>query len=235
MGDTCAIVVAAGRSRRMGFDKLAAGIAGRPVVAHALLAFERCPDVAAIVVVASPERADWIRQAAAAAGVSKLAEIVPGGAERQDSVRSGVAAAASQASALLAVHDAARPLVDPGDIARVIDAARAHGAACAARRVVDTIKRSDAAGEVRESVDRTNLWAMETPQVFRRELLWQACAAVESEGTHVTDEVSAAQQLGIPVRLVESERPNPKITVPSDIALCEALLRLRGGAGPTRE
>jgi len=215
----CAILVAAGSSRRMGFDKLAAPLAGQAVLRRTLEAFLASDAIDSVVVVAPQERFDTLLSGTHAKPVVR----VDGGQDRQDSVRNGLAAVPVHCS-LVAVHDGARPLVSPDDIARCVAAARVHGAAALARPVTETLKRSDAEGFARESVDRELLWFMETPQIFHKSLLQQACTAVVEGGLVTTDEVSALQAIGHPVKFVASAAPNPKITHPSDLALAEALL-----------
>lgn len=225
-----AILVAAGRSRRLGFDKLSAPLAGRPVLAHALAAFEACHAVDRIVVVTATDRVAPVRRLAEAEGIRKLDEVVVGGAERMDSVWNGLAHAADRGAEIVAVHDAARPLVRPEVVAAAVALAEKHGAAAVARPVADTLKRADARPVVTGSVDREGLWAMETPQVFRCGLLADAYRAVRAAGDVVTDEVSAVQAVGGEVRLLAGDSPNLKITWPTDLALAEALLALRGAA-----
>ncbi|HVJ45668.1 MAG TPA: 2-C-methyl-D-erythritol 4-phosphate cytidylyltransferase, partial [Luteolibacter sp.] len=147
-----------------------------------------------------------------------------GGADRQDSVARGLALL-PDFTEMIAVHDGARPLVSPDDIARCIEAASVHQAASLARRVTETVKRSDADGFCTEPVSRENLWFMETPQVFSSALLTYAYDKISADKLTVTDEVSAAQAVGASVKFVESSHPNLKITTPADLALAEALLK----------
>ena len=128
---------------------------------------------------------------------------------------------------VVAVHDAARPLVAPGAIGRCVEEAAASGAATLAHRVVETVKRDDGAGGVGEAVERDGLWAMETPQAFSRELLERAYGLVRERGEAVTDEVSAVRALGERVVLLENDGPNLKVTVPGDLAVVVALLAER--------
>ncbi|MCB1231005.1 MAG: 2-C-methyl-D-erythritol 4-phosphate cytidylyltransferase [Verrucomicrobiae bacterium] len=218
-----AIIVAAGSSRRMGFDKLAAEIGEVAVLTRSLLAFEKCDAIDRIHVVTSEERFEWVRAQAAAHQVLKLDQLVAGGAERYLSVKNGLDVLSDSAE-LVAVHDAARPLVTPVAISRCVDEANRSGASALAHRVTDTLKRATQQGQVIDSVSRENLWAMETPQVFDIALLRRAYARILESGEVVTDEVSAVQALGEPVRLVENDSPNPKITVPADIQLAEAMV-----------
>lgn len=215
--DCTAIIVAAGGSRRMGFDKLAAGFGGRSVLRRSVDAFMAATGVTRVIVVAPPERFE-----ALGAGFPKPLIRADGGAERQHSVANGLAQVGDDE--LVAVHDGARPLVLPATIDLCLAAAREHRAAALARRVTETLKRADDADFSRASVDREGLWFMETPQVFLASLLKEAYAAVTARGLTVTDEVSAVEALGVPVKLVPSPTPNLKITVPADIELARALL-----------
>lgn len=226
-----AILVAAGGSRRMGFDKLAADLGGESVLVRSILAFEACPGIAEIRVVTNPEKFDGVTEAVTRLGISKFVETLPGGAERHLSVHAGLERVGPDCD-LVAVHDAARPLVTPAAISRCLSAASAVGAATLAHRVADTLKRGNAAGEVVEAVSREDLWAMETPQIFSATLLREAYAAVLARGEVVTDEVSAVASIGHPVRLVENTEPNLKITVPGDLAVAAAILRGRS-EGPS--
>jgi len=219
-----AILVAAGSSRRMGFDKLAADLAGETVLVRSLLAFESCPEITEIRVVTNPEKFDGVNEAAKRLGISRFVEVIAGGADRHLSVHAGLERVGGDCE-LVAVHDAARPLVSASAISRCAAVAAAHGAASLAHRVADTLKRGNAAAEVIGAVSRDDLWAMETPQIFSLALLREAYAGVLARGEVVTDEVSAVTSLGAAVKLVENTEPNLKITVPGDLALAEALLR----------
>lgn len=218
---TCsAILVAAGSSRRMGFDKLASPLAGIPVLRRTLDAFLAAESIAAVVVVCPPERWDLLGGRKFTKPVSR----VDGGTDRQDSVMAGLTALSADTE-LVAVHDGARPLVSPADIDRCVAAASEHRAAALARRVTETLKRSDTDDFSAEAVSREQLWFMETPQVFETPLLRAAYQNISSHGLTVTDEVSALEAIGVRVKFVESGHPNLKITTPADLALAEALLR----------
>jgi len=221
-----AILVAAGSSRRMGFDKLAADLAGETVLVRSLLAFEACPEVGEIRVVTNPEKFGEVTEAARRLGLAKFVEVIAGGAERHLSVDAGLERVGGDCD-LVAVHDAARPLVTPAAISRCVSVAASHGAATLAHRVADTLKRGNTAGEVIGAVSREDLWAMETPQIFSTALLREAYAGVLARGEVVTDEVSAVTALGRVVKLVENTEPNLKITVPGDLAVAAAILRGR--------
>jgi 2-C-methyl-D-erythritol 4-phosphate cytidylyltransferase len=221
-----AIIVAGGSSRRMGFDKTFALLRGRPVLAHSIAAFEQADCVAEIIVVGREERLDAVRRAVADCGFTKVRQIIAGGEQRQDSVAAGLRPLQADAW-FVAVHDAARPLVQPVQIEAVLQAAEANGAASLAAPVTDTLKRASADGFVVGSVDREQLYAMQTPQIFARELLERAYAQVAAERLAITDEVSAVERLGASVVLVPNDDYNFKITFPADLALAEQVLAVR--------
>ena len=220
---TSAIIVAAGSGTRMGFDKLLARLGHAPVIVHTLKAFQACPDIDEIIVVASEDRAEVIRRLADDAALTKIRRFVPGGQERHLSVWAGLQAVAA-AIDFVAVHDGARPLIHPGQISRCLARARETGAAASARPVSETLKRADESGRVTGSVDRAGLWIMETPQVFSKPVLVEAYEAVLRDGVLVTDEVSALGHIGREVWLVNNPAPNPKITWPADLEVAERLL-----------
>jgi 2-C-methyl-D-erythritol 4-phosphate cytidylyltransferase len=228
-GSVWAVIVAGGSSRRMGFNKLTADLEGRPVLAHSVSAFNDCPAVEALVLVCSSGARAELETIARAAAPSKLKAVVEGGAHRHLSVAEGLGCVPDDA-AMIAVHDAARPLVTPVMIERCLESARNNGAAACARPVTDTLKRINDEGFIIESVDRTHLWAVETPQIFRAELLRHAYDEVIATGACVSDETSAVQAAGAPVALVATPEWNGKITYPADLELARLVLRGRGAA-----
>ena len=221
-----AIIVAGGSSQRMGFDKLFAVIAGEPVIAHSIRAFEHASSVSEIVVVARKERHDEIRKISRAAGFKKVRSIEPGGERRQDSVRAGLDRI-DHAAKYVAVHDAARPLITPEQIERTFEQCRVHGSAALAQPVNDTLKRADADLLVVGLVDRHQLYAMQTPQIFERKLIEDAYRDVDAEKASVTDEVSAVERLGHKIALVLNDDFNFKITYPRHLPLADFILRER--------
>jgi 2-C-methyl-D-erythritol 4-phosphate cytidylyltransferase len=225
-----AVIVAAGSSRRMGFDKVLAPLAGEPLIRHAVRAFEQCHAVLEIVVVCAKERETDIRAALADAG--KIARFVPGGETRQESVWNGIEAL-DGASEFVAVHDGARPLVTADLITRCLAAAVEHGASTAAEPVTDTLQRSDDSGRCADLVDRADLWRMQTPQVFRTAELRRALNAVRAVGASVTDETSALRRMGGHVFLVENADWNFKVTYPRDVLVAEFILQSRAAASLT--
>lgn len=222
-----AIIVAGGSSQRMGFDKLLALLDGKPVVAYALEAFEAADCVEEIILVGHsaslPQLQEVVRNFKSK---SKVRHVVPGGPRRQDSVSAGLNVVAPEVG-YVAVHDAARPLVSPEQITRVLEFARQHGAASLAEPVTDTLKRADAKQFVSAGVDRDGLYAMQTPQIFSRDLLLEAYANVGAKQIDVTDEVSAVEQLGAKVFLVPNDQFNLKITFPRDLVLAQSFLSRR--------
>jgi 2-C-methyl-D-erythritol 4-phosphate cytidylyltransferase len=222
-----AIIVAAGSSKRAGFDKLLAKIAGRSVIQHTLAAFEKAPCVNEVLVVSRETVA--MRHFIVRRNFRKVRRVVRGGARRQDSVRAGLDALEKEVE-FVAIHDAARPLITSREIERVFAAARKHGAAALATPITDTLKVADANHVVSGSIDRQNVFAMQTPQIFRREVLSQAYEQVKKDSFTVTDEVSAIEHAGGKIVIVPAEDHNLKITYASDLLLAEAILKQRAAA-----
>lgn len=210
----------------MGFDKTFALLAGKPIIAHSIATFEAAGCVTDIIIVAREDRLHEIRDAIREQDGGKLRAVIPGGSHRQDSVAAGLKQI-SASTEFVAVHDAARPLLTPAEVERVYGAAREHGAASLASPVADTLKRADENQVVCGSVDRERLYAMQTPQIFARQLLLDAYAQVAIKQLAVTDEVSAVEALGRKVVVVPNEQFNFKITYPPDLALAELVLASR--------
>ena len=221
-----AIIVAAGRSTRVGFDKLLAPIAGKPVVQCSLEAFDQTQCVDEIVVVCRESITETISKLIATAAIKKVSAVVRGGERRQDSVAAGLQAISTDAE-FVAVHDSARPLITPGEIDRVFFAAQEYGAAVLAAPVTDTLKLADANGLICDSIERESVFAMQTPQIFSRQLLVSAYERVAKESRHITDEVSAVQALGAKVVIVSAKQQNMKITFASDLPTAELILTQR--------
>lgn len=213
-----AVIVAAGSGTRFGGDKVFAPLAGRPMLAYSVSAFEQSPLVDGVVIVTRPELFDGVYRLAEAEGWRKLRAVGPGGARRQDSVLAGVRLARAE---WVLVHDAARPLLPVEVIERGLEAARITGGAIAALPVRDTIKRVDPDTTITGTVDRSELWAAQTPQIFRSALL----EAALDTAADVTDDAAAVEQLGVHVRVFLGAERNFKVTTPGDLALAEAILR----------
>ncbi|MFM2294927.1 MAG: hypothetical protein RLZZ350_1340 [Verrucomicrobiota bacterium] len=221
-----AIIVAAGKGTRMGagVDKLWLEVAGRPVVAHTWQRFEDAADVDEIILVVREGMQPEFQKLAVQFGFKKTFRLVVGGAERQDSVWNGLAALSAKTE-IIAIQDGARPCTSAELIAATIAAARKTGAAVAAQPVVDTIKESADGTTISRNLDRAKLWAMQTPQTFRVEVIRRALAEVRAKKLLVTDDTAACELIGQPVQLVSCATPNPKVTRPEDLAVVDLLLR----------
>lgn len=223
---TCAVIVAAGSSRRMGGEnKLLLPLAGVPVLAHTLLAFEHSASVDDIVLVCREQDIVDHSHLAQDFGVTKLHAAVRGGDSRTASVLAGVAACPA-GTVLVAVHDGARPLVTARIIADAVAAAAECGAAAPVVPLKDSIKRLEN-GCIAADVPRETLAAVQTPQVFRIELLDRALRAAEREGKTFTDDCAAVEAVGTHVRATGGSYENIKITTPEDVLIGEALLEGR--------
>jgi 2-C-methyl-D-erythritol 4-phosphate cytidylyltransferase len=222
-----AVIVAAGSSRRMGFDKLFARLRSKAVLSYSISAFERTEEIGEIVIVTRVEQKRRVGEMIAAEGWRKVARVVEGGAERHLSVWRGLQSLSTGAD-YVAIHDGARPLITPGVIRDCLSLARRSGAACVAAPIPDTVKRASAEGIVTQSVDREGLWAMQTPQIFSTPVILEAYEAIMGTGEVVTDEVSAVQRLGKNIALLRNDEWNFKITIPRDLGLAEHVLATRG-------
>lgn len=222
------IIVAAGQGKRMGpnVDKLFLEVAGRPVVAHTWARFEAVSCVDEIVLVVRKGMEKDFQQLAVENAFKKPYRFAHGGAERQDSVWNGLQAL-SQDTQIVAIQDGARPCTSPEQIEATIAAARETGAAVAAQPVTDTIKQSDDGQTVSRHLDRSRLWAVQTPQTFRVGVIREALQAVRDQQLSVTDDTAACELIGQPVRLVPGKLPNPKVTVPADLPYIALLLGAR--------
>lgn len=221
-----AVIVAAGSGTRMGpgVDKLFLEIAGRPIVAHTWARFDAAACVQELVLVVRDGMQEEFHKLAATCGFQKPFRLTAGGKERQDSVWNGLQAVPADCG-IVAIQDGARPCTSLAVIEASIAAAREMGAAVAAQRVTDTIKESDGGTRVAKHIDRSRLWAVQTPQTFRVEVIREALAAVRERGLLVTDDTAACELIGQPVALVESKEPNPKATSPADLPFLELLLK----------
>jgi 2-C-methyl-D-erythritol 4-phosphate cytidylyltransferase len=223
---TSAIIVAAGKGTRMGpnVDKLFLELNGCPVVAHAWRRFNESPHISEIIMVVRDGMQDTFSDLAQKLGFNKKFRLVPGGKQRQDSVWNGLEALSPDAR-IVAIQDAARPCTSDALIHATIEAARESGAAVAAQPVTDTIKESADGTFIQRTIDRSHLWAVQTPQTFQVEIIRRALSEVRRQGVPVTDDTAACELIGQAVKLVHLPQPNPKITRPEDLAYVELLLR----------
>lgn len=221
---SCAAVVpAAGNSTRMaGRDKILLPLGEQPVLAHTLRALELCPYITEIVIVTRRELIVPIGQLCRDYGFGKVTKVVPGGETRTQSVLNGVLEVSGQTE-LVAIHDGARPLVSQNVLEGAIVRASQCGAAAPAVPVKDTVKRARD-GVVETTLNRSELFAVQTPQVFQLDLIRTALTKALEEGAEITDDCSAVERLGIGVALTQGDYCNLKITTPEDLAMAEALL-----------
>ena len=194
-------------------DKMFLDIAGLPLLGHTWRRFDLLSEADEIILVTRDDVRPALEDLAKRINAQKPWQLVAGGVERQDSVWNGVNATTAE-SEIIAIQDGARPWVP----------ARERGAAVLARRRADTLKRGDGEGQIVGTVDRENLWTVQTPQVFRREIILAALAKVRDECLSITDDTAACEALGQSVKLVECDQPNPKATTPADLPYIESLL-----------
>lgn len=223
---TVAIIPAAGSGSRMNRDvsKQYLTLAGKPILVCTLEVFEACPLVDALLVVVPSQDLESVRTDILAPwNLKKVAGIIPGGKERQDSVRAGIEALDGDAE-LVIIHDAVRPFITAGLIENCVRAAAAEGAATVGVPVKDTVKEVGPDGRILRTCDRSLLWFTQTPQVFRRDIIENAHRAAVRDGFKGTDDTSLVERLGIAVRMIRGDYGNIKITTPEDLILAEALL-----------
>ncbi len=231
MSRTAAILLAAGRSQRMAgavADKILASLAGKPVFAHSVSAFYRSGAVD-FFVVTYRNQAQMVQLTAYA---PTPAVFVPGGDERQDSVVAALAELPDDVEYVF-IHDCARPLVQAEQLVALHKIVRREDAVVLAHRVTDTIKKHRGEGRLL-TLDRERLWAMETPQVFARDLICRAYAKATAKKLRLTDDAAAVELLNHPVALLENTQPNPKLTTPADLGYLEFLLAQTGSKAPFR-
>ena len=217
-----AVVPAAGSSSRFGAgNKLLADLDGTPVLIRSLQALQQTPEISAIVIAAPADTVDSVRSLALSHGITKLTAVTAGGATRADSVRAALAVTPDETE-LVAVHDAARPLVTPALIGAVVRRAQLTGAAIPVVPVKDTVKIVKS-GRVESTPDRGTLYAAQTPQVFA-EILLETALSLDHSGT---DDASAVEAMGVCVHTVPGDYENCKITTPEDLDLARAILERR--------
>ncbi len=232
---TAAVILAAGSSKRMGsVNKLFYRINGVPVLAHSMIAYQKCPLIREIIVVAKPEHFGKILEMKRKYGITKLTKLAEGGETRQESAHNGMQKL-DDAYKYVAIADGARCLTTPTQITKVCLSAYRQMAACAAHKVTDTVKRATVLHNTTETVARDNLWEMQTPQVFHTSLYKAAMLKADEENTQATDDATLIEKLGYRVHLIECGIGNIKITTVEDIPLAEAVLDYRKRHQKTQE
>lgn len=216
-----AVICAAGSSSRMGQDKLTMELGGKPVLLHSVMAMEKNSDIDGIVVVVHKDK--LVQVSEVLHNCPKVKAVVAGGDTRTESVANGLAALPDEAF-VVAVHDGARPFVTDRVITEAINAAKTYGAAIPAIPVKDTIKKAKG-NTVSLTPDRSELMAVQTPQVFHKDILRAAISNVMADKLTVTDDAQAVELLGLPVYLTPGDEKNIKLTTPFDIVVAEAMLR----------
>ena len=224
-----AVVVAAGRGTRFGRPKQLVELAGKPMLAWSAQTLASIPQVEQLVVTTESEWLADFERVLAAAALRIPARVIRGGEERQDSVRNALAFLedAMPLTSFVMVHDGARPLVGADDIRRGMEAVAPGRGALLAVRVVDTIKQTDDSGRVARTLDRTQLWAAQTPQFGRLDDLVRAHADARTAGVRATDDAALLERIGVAVSIVEGSVENFKVTVPADLERAEMILRTR--------
>lgn len=220
-----AVIVAAGSSQRMGQDKLTMEIGGMSVMERTLKAFQACDAIHEIIIVTRADRLEEMSEIGVKSGITKLRQVVAGGSTRAASSLAGVTAA-SRRSALIGIHDAARPLITPEGIAVVYEAAKAHQAAAPILPLKDTVKELKD-GKLVSTPPREGLAAVQTPQVFQADLIRAALSSAVEKELSITDDCSAVEIMGIPIQPVDGWEENLKITTPMDVVMAEEILRRR--------
>ncbi len=223
-----AIILAAGSGTRMNDDraKQFIEIRGLPVVVRSALAFEQSPEIHEIVVVTRAADVEGCRKILSDHGITKMTKVVAGGSTRQESAKIGFDAV-NPACDFVAIHDAARCLITPDNIEAVMETAYVSGAAACAAMVVDTIKKTNGADTITETIDRENTWLVQTPQVFMADMYRAAAYMAVKDHINATDDCALCERLGFPVKLVNTDRFNVKITYPEDVMLAEMILDIR--------
>jgi 2-C-methyl-D-erythritol 4-phosphate cytidylyltransferase len=224
---TIAILPAAGSGRRMKSPtaKQFLEIEGRPLLAFTLQSFQDCDAVDAVILVVPARDVDFCRREIVGRyRLPKVARVVAGGSLRQDSVRAGLAAVQGSCEWVL-VHDGVRPVIRPRFIARIIDAARKHGAVTAAVPAKETLKEADEQGRILKTLDRRRIWLTQTPQVFRYADLLRAHREADAQtGEEATDDAALVERLGIAVKVLQGPEDNIKVTTPADLLIAGCLL-----------
>lgn len=222
-----AVIVAAGSSERMGSDKLMMNLGEIPVLARTLKAFQDSPLVDEIVVVTRIEKLQEIADLCKSHGIEKISKVIAGGKTRTESALAGVSEVGKSAK-LIAIHDGARPLVTQDLILRTVYAAAENMAAAPALRSTDTLKAVDAEGRILGTVDRESTVRIQTPQVFRADMIKGALTRAVEKNLTLTDDCAAAEMMGIRTMTVQGDEENIKITTPKDMLIAAAILKERG-------
>jgi len=223
-----AVIVAAGSSERMGYDKLRAELLGVPVIVRTISAFENAPCIREIIVVTRSDSVADMADVCRQNGFSKVTKVICGGDTRAQSSLAGVCEVNPRAK-LVAIHDGARPLVTESVITNTVVSAAEKMAVAPAVKPTDTVKITDKDGMVVETLDRERAVMMQTPQVFNADLIKGALTRAAEDGAVITDDCAAVEAIGMNVFVIEGDRDNIKLTTPMDMLIAEKILKDRGG------
>ncbi len=223
-----AIILAAGNGTRMNNDraKQFIEIRGLPIMVRSAMAFEQSPEIHEIVVVTRAADIEGCTKILRDHGITKLTKVIAGGSTRQESAKMGFDAV-NPACDFVAIHDAARCLITPENIEAVMETAYVSGSAACASRVVDTIKKTNGADTITETIDRENTWLVQTPQVFMADMYRAAAYMAVRDHVTATDDCMLCERLGFQVKLVDTGRFNIKVTYPEDVMMAEMILDIR--------
>jgi 2-C-methyl-D-erythritol 4-phosphate cytidylyltransferase len=225
------IIPAAGQGKRMnaGKNKQLLELNGKPLIIHTLMIFEQDIQCERIVLIGNEKELPDLKKLVQIYEITKVSNITAGGTERQHSVFEGLKVLQDDDEKLVLIHDGARPFITHSIIQLLVAEAEQHGASIAAVPVKDTVKRSQQDLLVSETVDRSSLWAVQTPQAFRLSIIKEAHEAASKEQFLGTDDASLVERLHYPVRIVQGEYTNIKLTTPEDLLFAEAIMQQRQG------
>ena len=222
-----AIIAAAGQGSRMGGKgKQFIELEGKPIIGWTISVFEESDPVGEIVLVLNKDDLEMGRELIKSQNFKKVTNVVPGGKERQDSVWNGLRTLKSDTD-MVVIHDGARPLVTKELISSSIAEAKVHGAAIVATPLADTVKSSKENGFVLDTLERSNLWSVQTPQTFKYKVIFEAYERAQKIGYHATDDAKLVERLGLPVKIVMGSCENIKITTPEDLDIAKCILKNR--------
>ncbi len=222
-----AIILAAGRSERMGVNKITMKVGSKSVIERTIEAFEECGAIDEIIIAASDETIGECTELVKERTFVKVTAVIKGGATRQESVKNALAEVAQRAD-FVAVHDGARPLIKPQAIEAICSAAVEYGAAAAGVKCVDTVKQVDDSMIITKTIDREHTVTVQTPQVFKKEDLIEAHRKADEDGFVGTDDCMLAERIGCKIKVVQSKSQNVKITYPEDVTYMAEILKARG-------
>ena len=226
---TIALIPSAGSGSRMGTKakKPYLSLLDKPILAHTLLSFEQCPHINEVVLIVAEDEIDYCKTSIVEPfKIRKVNKIIAGGPKRQDSVWEGLKTLNDDCE-LVMIHDGVRPFVSQEILKKSVHETANSGATVVAVPVKDTIKIVSMKAEVLETIDRSRIWAVQTPQTFTRDVLKRAYEKAYNDRFYGTDDASLVERLGVKVKIIPGSYDNIKITTPGDLALGEAILRRR--------